>query len=165
MHHDQRVCALEPAKGRADRIGQIAFVGILDQVRDHLCIRLGLERVAAGHKLVAELAEILDDAVVDDGDAARAVAVRMGVEVARPAVRGPASVSQPDPGSGRIAAERVGQDCHLAGPLLDEQIAVLGDQGYPGGVVAPVLEAPQAIQQDGPGLAWSGVADYSAHAD
>ena len=84
--------------------------------------------MSACHQLVAQLAEVLHDAVVNDRDAARAIAVRMGVEVARPAVSGPASVAQPDPRAGRPAAERIRQNRNLAGPLLDEEIAVLRDQ-------------------------------------
>ena len=40
-----------------------------------------------------EREEVLDDAVVDDDDVARAVAMRMGVVLVRLAVRGPARVA------------------------------------------------------------------------
>ena len=164
MHHHQGVGALEPSQGGPDRVGEIAFVGVLDEVGHDLRVRLGLEDVSAGHQLVAQLAEVLDDAVVDDGDPAGAVAVRMGVEVARPAVRGPARVAEADAGTRRLAAEGVLEDRHLAGSLLHEQVAVLGDEGDAGGVVAPVLEPPQPVEQDGAGFSRSGVSDDSAHA-
>ncbi len=164
MHDDQSVRALDPAQGITYRIGEISFVGILDEVSEHFRVGLGLEGVSAGDELVAQLTEVLDDAVVDDRDTACAIAEGMGVEIARPTVRGPASVAQPDARTGRPAAERIRQDRHLAGPLLDEEIAVPGDQGDAGGVVAPILEAAQPVQQDWAGLSGPGVSDDSAHA-
>ena len=65
----------------------------LDQVRDDLGVGLGLERVPLRLQLVLQLEVVLDDAVVDDDDAAGAVAVRVRVLFGRPAVRGPARVA------------------------------------------------------------------------
>ncbi len=132
-------------------------------MRNHLRIRLGLESVAAGDELIAQVAEVLDDAVVDDRDAAGAIAMGVGVEIARATVRGPASVAQADPCTGRVAAEGVRQNGHLTGSLLNEQVSILGDEGDAGGVVAPVLEASQPIEQDRSSFSGSGVADDSAH--
>ena len=50
-------------------------------------------------------------------------------------------------GDGRLEVDQ------LAGLLLDEQVARVVDQGDPGRVVAAVLEAPQALDEDGPGFA------------
>ena len=60
-----------------------------------------------------------------------------------------------------IAVVEVGE---LAGPLLDEQVAVLVDEGDARRVVAAVLEAPQPLDEDRARLAGSGVADDAAHA-
>ena len=65
----------------------------LDQVRDDLGVGFGLELVPLRLQLVLQLEVVLDDAVVDDDDAAGAVAVRMGVLFGRPAVRRPAGVA------------------------------------------------------------------------
>jgi len=119
--------------------------------------------VAGRDQLVAQLAEVLDDAVVDDGDPAGAVAVGMGVEVARSTVRGPAGVAEPDSRAGRAAGEGVRQNGDLAGPLLHEQVAVLGHEGDAGGVVAAILQTAETVQQDGSGIARPGVSDNSAH--
>jgi hypothetical protein len=120
--------------------------------------------VASGDEFVAERTEVLDDAVVDDRDAARAIAVGMGVEIARPTVRGPTGVAQTYACAGRPAAQGISENGHLAGALLDEQIAVLSDEGDAGGVVTPVLEAAQPIEQDWSGVSRPGVSDDSAHA-
>ena len=119
--------------------------------------------MAAGRQLVTQFAEVLDDAVVDDGDTARAVAVGMGIEVAGAPVSGPARVTKSDSGPRRIAAESVLEHGDLAGPLLHEQIALVRDQGDAGRVVAAVFETPQPIQQDGACCSGPGVSDDSAH--
>ena len=69
------------------------FDVLLDQVRDDLGVGLGDEAVVARAQPVFELEVVLDDAVVNDDDAARAVAVRVRVLLGRPPVRRPARVA------------------------------------------------------------------------
>src|SRR6266851_1275357 len=76
-------------------------------MQDRLGVGFGLEDGALFLERFAQLAEILDDAAVDDGDALGGV--RMGVVLSRPAMRGPAGV--PDSGP---ACER-----GFAQPLLE----------------------------------------------
>ena len=99
-----------------------------------------------------------------DRDLAGAVLVRVGVEVVRPAVRGPAGVGEADRRVRRAIRDGRLEVDQLAGPLLHEHLAVLVDQRDPGRVVAAVLEAGQPLDQDGAGLAGTGVADDAAHA-
>ena len=94
VHHDERVGALDPAERRADGVGEVALVGLLDEVRDRLGVRLGREDVAPLLELVAQLPEVLDDPVVDHRDVAGAVLVGVGVEVVGPAVGRPARVRE-----------------------------------------------------------------------
>ena len=68
--------------------------------------------MAAALELVAQGGEVLDDAVVHDGDRAGAVGVRVGVAVGRRAVGGPAGVADPGVGcarAGRPARPRRGR--------------------------------------------------------
>ena len=102
-------------------------------------------------ELALQIEVVLDDAVVDDDDAAGAVAVRMRVLFGRAAVRGPAGV--PD---AVVAVERLGGDDifeprQLAGapPQLDRAVAHDRDAGR---VVAAILEPPQAVDEDGQDL-------------
>ncbi len=163
MHDDDGVGALDLLQRVADRLGEVALVGLLDQVGDRLGVGLGRQGVAAGLEAVAQLAEVLDDPVVDDRDLARAVLVGMGVEVVGPAVRRPAGVRQADRrvrrpvGDGRLEVDQ------LAGALVDEEVARVIDQGDPGRVVAAVLEPFQALDEDGARVARSRVADDAAH--
>ncbi len=71
---------------------------------------------------------------------------------------------RPMPALGGPVADGVLQHGHLAGSLLDEQVAGLSHEGDAGGVVAAVLEPPQPIEENGAGFSRSGVSDDSAHA-
>ena len=64
----------------------------LDEMRDDLGVGLGDERVPFLLQLPLQIEVVLDDAVVDDDDAAGAVAVGMGVLFGRAAVGRPARV-------------------------------------------------------------------------
>jgi hypothetical protein len=131
VHHDEGIGALELAEGVPNRVGEVAPVALLDQVGDRLGVGLGGERVAACLEPVAELAEVLDDPVVDHGDRAGAVLMRMGVQVVRPAVGRPPGVGQADRGVGGPVHERGLEVGELAGLLLDEEIALLVDRAIP----------------------------------
>jgi hypothetical protein len=61
-------------------------------VRDDLGVRLGLEIVPLALELVLQLEIVLDDAVMDDDDTARAVTMRVGILFGGPSVCGPPGV-------------------------------------------------------------------------
>ena len=84
---------------RLDRL-DAALEQAVDQMQHDLGIGLGLEHRALLLELLAQLAKILDDAVVDHGDAIGRV--RMRVVLGRLAVGGPAGVA--DAGMARRAA-------------------------------------------------------------
>ena len=63
----------------------------------------------------------------------------------------------------RALGDRRPQVAQLAGPLLDEHLALVIHEGDPGRVVAAVFEAAQALHEDRAGLARPRVADDSAH--
>ena len=90
--------------------------------------------------------------------------VRVGVDVGRAAVGGPAGV--PDPGGG--GRHRVGGQQRLAGsracrPSCARRGAPSADDGDPGGVVPAVLQALQARHDDVHGLPMTDVPHDSAH--
>ena len=165
VHHDDRVRALELAEGGPDRVGQVALVlvRLFDEMGDRLGVGLRRQRVAARLESVAQLAEVLDDPVVDDRDVAGAVLVGVGVQVVRPAVGRPAGVSEADRGVRRPVGDRGRQVRQLAGLLLDEQVAVLVDEGDPGRVIPAVLEPLQPFDENRARLAGTRVADDAAH--
>ncbi len=105
---------------------------------------------------------VLDDAVVDDHELARTVAVGVGVLLGGLAVGGPAGVSQGhDARQGRLLQDRV-EVGQLAGRAAALDRAALG-HGHAGRVIAPVLEALEAFQDERRGLPAPRVADDAAH--
>ena len=75
-----------------DGFGQVAVVEFLDQVRDNFAVRVGRELVPGGFEAFPQIGVVFDDAVVDDGELAFFVGMRVGIAFAGDAVRGPAGV-------------------------------------------------------------------------
>jgi hypothetical protein len=120
------------------------------------------EDLAAGRaQLGAQGHVVLDDAVVHHGHRARDVRVR--VHLARAPVRGPARVADAYRAIERPLLEGALQVAQLAhgADHLDAARAVDGQARR---VVAAVLEAPQAVEQDGGRRFVTDVSDNAAHA-
>ena len=71
-------------------------------MRDDFGIGRRLAVVPALGQLLLELAEVFDDAVVNQRDDAVAADVRMGVDIGRRPVRGPPRVAEADAAAGRL---------------------------------------------------------------
>ena len=76
---------------------------VRDEVNHGLGIGVGFETMSLGLELGAKLAEIFDDAVVDDRHLRRHV--RMSVALGRAAVRGPARVADAGAARERLAEQ------------------------------------------------------------
>jgi hypothetical protein len=130
-------------------------------VGDRFGVGLRREHVTVALELFAKLDEVLDDAVVDQGDAAGAVAVRMGVGVGGSAVRRPARVPDPRRAGDVVERKLLLEDLELPGLPHDVDAAV--DDGDTGRVVPAVLEPRQPVHQDGKRLLAADVTDDAAH--
>jgi hypothetical protein len=104
VHHGQRVRAVRLPQRDPRGLGDVAGVRLLDEVRERFRVGVRAQLVAALAQTVAQRLEVFDDAVVDDGDLARAIGVRVGVQVVGPAVRRPARMGKADSGR-RCAVE------------------------------------------------------------
>src|SRR5664280_1244544 len=111
---------------------------------DHLGVGFAGELGAVLDQPFAQLAEILDDAVMGDRDAVGGV--RMGVALGRLAVRGPAGMADADIAGERLARQALFQRGELALGAPASQGAVI-QGGDPGGVVAAVFEALERFDQ------------------
>jgi hypothetical protein len=111
-----------------------------------------LEGVTASEETVAEFAEVLNDAVVDNGEATGAVEMGMGVRLGDATVGGPSRVTETDVGEREIDAS-VG---NFAGSFFDADVTVDADGNAPG-VVAAVLKRFQGRQ--------NGAAEFHLFAD
>ena len=120
---EQPAHALHRAQHRVLEAVVLPF--LLDQVRDDFGVGFRLELVSLGDQLALDLEIVLDDAVVDDDDAAGAVAMRMRVFFGRPAVRGPSRVAEAIDAGERLRLDRVFEIDQLAGAAAYFDRAVL----------------------------------------
>ena len=140
----------------AQRLEQIGLAGLGDhllghlaqQLGRHLAVRAGRERVAFGLQLALQHVGVLDDAVVDDGDVAVRAQVRMGVVVARGAVRGPTGVADAHRGLRQGVLGQVGLQIGQTTRLLPHghMVHTRGGQCHARGVIATVFQTLQALQ-------------------
>ena len=137
----------------------IQIVG--DEMQHRLGIGLGLEHVALGGELVAQLLEILDDAVVHDGNAL--VHVRMRVALDRLAVRRPARVAEAGAALQGMVGEPQLQVLELALGAAAIEMAVL-DGGDARRIIAAIFEPPQRVDEIAGDRLLSKNADDAAHA-
>ncbi len=117
-----------------------------DEMHDGFRVRIGLELVAALRELGLELAIVLDDAVVHDRDLRRHV--RMSVALGRPAVRGPARMTDSRVPRQRLRQQAAFEVSELAFGAAAIEMAVL-DGGDAGAIIAAILEASQRIHEIG----------------
>jgi len=137
---------------------------LVGRVGDDFSVRFGHELVALGDEFGLEGEVVFDDAVVDDYQGAGAVAVGMGILFCRAAVGGPAGVADAEGAGDGAGGENGFEVAQLAGGATELQGAVgaAGD-GDAGGVIAAVLEAAQALDDDGHGGIGADVSDDSTH--
>ena len=131
-------------------------------MRDDLGVGLGDELVPFVLELPLQIEVVLDDPVVDDDDAAGAVAVRVRVLLGRPAVGRPAGVADAVVPFERIDREHFLEARQLAGAAPQLDLAVAHDRDA-GRVVAPVLEPAQPVDEDRKDLLVADVPDDAAH--
>ncbi|MNE37016.1 hypothetical protein D3C80_1308540 [compost metagenome] len=140
--------------------GQARRQLVVQQMGHDLGVGLALEDAALGLQLGLQLGEVLDDAVVDQADAAGLV--RVGVGGRGGAVGGPAGVADADgPGQGFGGQDGLQfADLALGAAALD---AAVDDGGDAGGIIAAVFQPLQAVDQTGNDGACARDADDAAH--
>jgi hypothetical protein len=162
--HSECVCTFELRDGGAhcaEQVAELLFV-IVNAMRDDFGVGLRSELVAELGQLVAQLLVVLDDAVVNDGNA---VARDVGMRVAfrGHAVRRPAGVRDAEMAIDRRLVERVLEHPDLADGAQPAHLAAAVQDGDAGRVVTAVFQAAQALDQDGNDVSISDRADDSAH--
>jgi hypothetical protein len=127
---------------------------------DDFRIGLGGEDMALGGQLLAQFAEILDDAVVDDGEPA--ARMRMGVGLGRAPMRRPAGVADAARSQQRRGRELLLEIAQLAAGAKARELALL-ERGDSGRVVAAIFQPLQRLDQGGRDRLASENADDAAH--
>ena len=113
-------------------------------------------------QLIAKLLVVLDDAVVDENDAAALVGVRMGVFAGHRSVGSPARVADPAVAMNRLVDDQLGEVLDATDRLADLEGAVVAE-GNTGRIVAAVFQTAQPVQEDGRRFSRADVADNSTH--
>ena len=143
-HDGQRKGAFQPlqrvVRGRY-RVGA-ALQFARDQMGDHLGVGLRGKDVAVGDQFVAQLGEILDDAVVDHGDAVGKMRMRVGL--VGNAMRCPARVADADGAVERLGLQPLLEIDQLAFGAAAAEHAVL-DGRDAGRIIAAIFEPFQRI--------------------
>src|SRR4051812_33515413 len=110
-------------------------------------------------EVFAQVFVVLDDAVVDEGHAAGAVAMRVGVGLGDGSGGGPAGMAKREAGRGQLG--------RVLAELADTVGAARGmvhADGYAPGVVTSVLKLFEAREyHTGDVFGRSGIAEYSTH--
>ena len=112
-------------------------------MRDGFGVRLARENMTLGHELLAQLAKILDDAIVDDGDLLGRV--RMRVVLGRAAMRRPARVADANMALERMGGELFLEIAQLAAGAHARELAAL-ERRNPGGIIAAIFKTAQRFQ-------------------
>ena len=131
-----------------------------DEMGDDLGVGFAAEFRAVLAEPFAQFAEILDDAVMSDRDAVGGV--RMRVALGRFAVRRPAGVADADIAGERLLRQALFQRGELALGASAAERAVI-QSGDTGGVVAPVFEAFERLDQMAGNRLASNNSDDPAH--
>ena len=179
MQHGNGVGSVQLSAGGFDGLEQIAVVVAVDEVADDFGVRLAGKHIALGLQLFAQRLVVFDDAVVHQRHAGGLATVdvgpwavaemRMRVAHLGRAVRGPARV-----GNARQPLQIV--LLHLRQQLGHARstacaLNTLADGGtghhavhrHPAGVVTPVLQALQALHQQGNDVAGRNRSDDATH--
>ena len=162
--HGQRIGAGQFLHRGLQRGEQVLAAGhvVVDQVGDHLGVGLRLEHVAQRGQALALGLVVLDDAVVDQGQVAVAD-VRMGIGLGHPAMGGPAGMADAEHAAEAFRHRRL---LHLGHPAGAPHPAHAGRvrHGDSGRVIAAVLQALEAFDQDRNHIAICDRTDNAAHA-
>ena len=134
-------------------------------MHDDLGIRLALKAVAPGDQLLAQTHIVLDDAVVHHGEAAVVAQMGMGVGIRGSAVGGPAGMADAgDAGHGASVVRFLAKAGDPARDLAQMDLRAV-HHSDPRGVITPVFELFQSVQQDRRRFLGPGKSDDSTHND
>src|SRR5216683_3152894 len=130
------------------------------QDRHRLGVGVGPERVSEGTELAAQGLEILDDAVMDDGDPVGGDRMRVGL--GRQTMGRPAGMADADHPLHRLVTEPLGEVDELAFGTAAFDTPI--DQGRNAGrIIAAVFEAPQPFDEARSDRLLGDDADDAAH--
>jgi hypothetical protein len=160
--HRDPVRALHSRERLDHRLLQIPLVHLFDQMRENLGIGVRPEAVAELLERLPQCGAILDDAVVHDTDLLIAAHLRMRIDEVRRTVRRPSRVRDAERSDDRRGSHESLELGDLSRRLSSLEPLPVHD-GDASRVIASVLEAPEPLEEQWRGRAWSNVSYDSAH--
>ena len=165
-HDGDPVGAAHEGERPQDRVEQRPAAAFLDEMGDDLAVRVRPEFGPFGPQPLAQVEEVVDDAVVHDRDAAVGREVGVRVADARRAVRRPARVADAARGGAvrRIGAKRLREGVHLADGAPHVQAhGIAADERDARRVIAAVFHPAKAVEKEREGRCPAGETDDAAH--
>ena len=132
-----------------------------DQMSGDFAVGFGFKTVASGHQLALQFAEILDDAVMHDGDARGGMG--MGIAFGRRAMRRPARVTDAGMAAQRLLLQHRAQPVQIAGGAAARNLAVF-QGGDARRVIAAIFQPLQRFQNDRCNIPRARDSDNATHA-
>src|SRR5690554_862334 len=130
-------------------------------MRDELGIGLTPDLKAGVADLAPELGVVLDDPIMDDGDIAREM--RMRVRFGRPPMGRPPCMPDAYTTIERLLRDQLLEVSQLTDSAPDRD-ALFGEHGEPRRIIASIFEAPQPVQKDWADRSAANITDDTAHA-
>ena len=162
----QGVGAPDGVEGTHHCVQQVALIVILQQLGRHLGIGIRHELHSLGLEEFPQLSVVFDDTVVDYGEPAILADLGVGIDVRRGPVGSPPGMAHANGAvKGASALNQVVE--HLKPPfgLGHLHSFFCSVYRYTGGIIPPVLQPGQAVQQNWRGLLPSNISNNPAHGD
>ena len=162
-YNSQRIRTFQPRDRFHNSSFEISFVIPVKQMHDDFRIRLAFENKACVFQFLPKYGIIFDDPIMYNGEPAVIAHMRMGVNIAGCAVRGPTGM--PDPSRSLKVCAVMGFCAEIFNhPLRFCHLDPGGSKyGNARGVIAPVFQLFQALQQNRRGVSGAGKAYDSTH--
>ena len=167
VDNDDGVCANDFFQRGANGIRQIqagAVLHLFDEVRQDFSVCFALQVVPAVRQKAANGLMVFNDAIVNDGNAAAASCVRMGVDIAGRAMCCPSGVANAHCAHRRVLVQMRFQIGNLPLFFFNPEHLVGLKGGDAGAVVPSVFESFQTIQQNRVSFLFADVSNDSTHA-
>src|ERR1044071_410824 len=132
-------------------------------MRDDFRVRFGDEAMIGLSQAVFQLKIVFDDAVVNDDDAPRAVAVWMRVLFRRTPVRGPARMADAVSAVEWRQADRLFQIAELALGAANLKVVAFVNDRDASRIVAAIFEFTQPVNDDGYDLLVTNISNNATH--
>ena len=138
-------------------------IDFADQMRQHFGVGLGAEMMFTFlEQGILDLCIIFNHSIVDEGELAAFVEMRVRILIGWLAVSSPTRVTDSIAASGRVIRHQFGKPRDAPRALASLDVIAIDDRDA-SGVVTAILKPAQAIEQDGSGFRSPDVSDDAAH--